>query len=433
MFVEFGIAGSITYFAHKYRTRDIESIKNKWYRIMEGANLYSKNNETYKIEKVDKYNFGYRLKIRLNDGLTFKKLEGIQDTLMDNYGCIVEIKKLKNTNLASVDIVTNPLNNLDFAPIKTKPYEVFLGYDFKGYPVLLNLTRFPHLLIAGVTGSGKSRVVFSVLTNLIHNFDERAINIYLAQVKKADLRHFKHCEQVKMYARTLEDTLLMFSKINTIIDRRIKLLEEADVENIGDYNRKSKNKFMKYIYVSADEFSYYMPDSSDAEDIKTVKEKALKELKDIILAGRSVGVFVICSLQRTTVDNMPSTIKSQMTRLSFRQISSLNSNNILESDAAVGLDIQEAVLLTNEYIFLRTATIDDNIMRKYLPQLAVKEVKVEPKQNLWSQQIVNVDHVITGEKKEDKIIPINPNMNKQFIKKKKRSRGVIVADGVRNA
>jgi len=433
MIVEFGIAGVLTYCVHKYRTRDIESMKNKWYRIMEGANLYSKNNTTYQIEKVDKYDFGYRLKVKLNDGLTFKKLEGIQDTLTDNYGCVVDVKKLKNTNLASVDIVTNPLNNLEFVPIKTKPYEIFLGYDFKGYPVLLNLARFPHLVIAGVTGSGKSRVVFSILTNLIHNFDERTINIYLTQVKKNDLRHFKHCEQVKMYARTLEETLLMFSKINNIIDKRIATLEKADVENIGDYNKKFKNKAMKYIYVSADEFSFYMPDSSDTQEVKEVKEKALKELKDIILTGRSVGVFVICSLQRTTVDNMPSTIKSQMTRLSFRQISSINSTNVLENDMAMGLDIQEAVLLTNEYTKLRTATIDDDIMRKYLPKPIIKEDKTPPKRNLWSEQVVNVDHVITGEKKEDKIIPINPSINKQFIRKKKRSRGVIAVDGVKNA
>lgn len=432
MFIEFGIAGAITYVAHKYRTRDIESIKNRWYRIMEGANLYSKNNTTYKIEKVDKYDFGYRLKVKISDGLTFKKLEEIQDTLMDNYGCVVEVKKIKNTNMANVDIITNALNNLEFIPVKTKPYEVFLGYDFRGYPVILNLARFPHLVIAGVVGSGKSRVVFSILTNLIYNFTERDINIYMTQVKKADLRHFKDCEQVKMFARTLEDTKLMFTKINSIIDKRVKLLEEANVENIGDYNRKYNNKKLKYIYVFADEFSFYMPDSSDSEDVKEVKEKALKELKDIILVGRSVGAFVATSLQRTTVDNIPSTIKSQMTRLSFRQISSINSTNVLENDMAMGLDIQEAVLLTNEYTKLRTATIDDEIMRKYLPKPVIKEDKTPPKRNLWSEQVVNVDHVITGEKKEDKIIPIKPN-NKQFIKKRKRSRGVISVDGVKNA
>lgn len=433
MIVEFGIAGVLTYCVHKYRTRDIESIKNRWYRIMEGANLYSKNDTTYKIEKIDKHDFGYRLKVKISDGLTFKKLEGIQDTLMDNYGCVVEVKKLKNTNLASVDIVTTPLNNVEFVPVKTEPYEVFLGYDFKGYPVLLNLARFPHLLIAGVTGSGKSRVVFSLLTNLVHNFDEKTINIYLAQVKKADLRHFKHCEQVKMYARTLEETLMMFSRINTMIDKRIKILEDADVENIGDYNKKFKNKKMKYIYVSADEFSFYMPDASDSEDVKKIKEKALKELKDIILTGRSVGAFAVTSLQRTTVDNIPSTIKSQMTRLSFRQISSINSTNVLENDMALGLDIQEAILLTNEYTFLRTATIDDKIMRKYLPKPNIKEEKIQPKRNLWSEQVINVNHVITGEKKEEKIIPINLPTNKQFIKKRKRSRGVIAAEGVKNA
>lgn len=427
MIVEFGIAGAITYVAHKYRTRDIEAIRRKWYSVMAGADMYSKTGRTYEIQRIDKHDFGYRLKVKLNDGLPFKKLEGLQDTLIDNFGYRVEVENMENTNKANVDIITKSLNNLEFRPVKTNANEIFLGYDYKGEPVVLNLARFPHLIIAGVVGSGKSRILFSILTNLIYNFSEREINIYMTQVKKADLRHFKDCDQVKMFARTLEDTELMFTKINSIIDKRVDMLEKADVENIEDYNRKYKNKKMKYIYLFADEFSFYMPDASDAEDIKEIKEKALKELKDIILVGRSVGAFVVTSLQRTTVDNMPSTIKSQMTRLSLRQTSSINSTNILENDSAVGLNIQEAVLLTNEYVKLRTANINENIMRLYLPNPAPKGEEAVTKTNLWSH-IVNVDTVITGEKKEDYVAPIKPPTNNS-IKKNKRRRGVIEANG----
>lgn len=226
-----------------------------------------------------------------------------------------------------------------------------------GKPVILNQNKFPHLLIAGATGTGKSRLVFIIISNLIHNHSEREIGLYLTQVRKRDLKHFKRCKQTKFYATTMKETEVMFQRLCKLIERREDTIEKAGCENIEEYNKITKQK-MKYIYIFAEEFSFYMPDSADTAEEKELKEKVLSYLKDIILTGRAVGCFTTTSVQRTTVDNIPGTLKSQMSRVTFRQMSDINSINAIETTDAVGLENQEAILFTNEYTKFKTAMID---------------------------------------------------------------------------
>lgn len=434
MFVELALAGVVAYGVNKYQTRNISEVKRHWYKIMNSTNSYA-NDRTYEIQYINEKSFGYSLVVKINDGLSYEKLERLRETIQDNFGSLVIISRKKISNYATVEIITNPKNDLTFKPVLTDPYELFLGYDFKGQPIILNQANFPHLLIAGVTGTGKSRIVSAIVTNLLYNHDENEINLYMTQIKKADLRHFANCPQTKMFARTLEETAMMFEKINKLIDYRTNKLEESDVENIGEYNQLSNKKYMKYmkyIYLLADEFSFYMPDASDEEEVKELKEKSLKHLKDIILTGRSVGVFVICSLQRTTVDNIPSTIKSQMTRLTFRQISKINSNNVIENDGAVDLDIQEAILLTNEYIYLKTSFITKEIIRSYIPVKSMEPL--EDKNKDAKMTVIYSDRVIVTEPyipEKVNVIPINRQRKEEIenntLSKRKRTRGVINA------
>lgn len=175
----------------------------------------------------------------------------------------------------------------------------------------------------------------------------------------------------------------MFKYVDKFIQRREDIIDKARAENIEEYNITAKVK-MKYAYIFAEEFSFYMSDSSDDEFTANNKAESLSYLKNIILSGRGVGVFVITSVQRTTVDNIPSTIKSQMSRITFRQMSELNSVNIIECGDAVGLENQEAILFTNEYKRIKTPFIDKNLIQEYIKySLSCAEpVKVEEKRQL---------------------------------------------------
>lgn len=418
MYTEIALWTLGCYGYYKYKTRQEREIIKKWNKLMVGANI--KNNEdekrTYKIKKIQKENYGYYCLVSIPSGLSFKKLYDLKEVIDDNLKCICELSKDKFNNHIHMKLIINPLNNLKFTPFKTNPYELFLGYNFIGEPVLLNQNKFPHLLIAGTTGTGKSRLVFIILTNLIHNHSNKEIEIYLTQVRKRDLKHFIHCKQVKFYASTMEQTRIMFNRLCTLISRREETIYKSHCDNIEEYNKISRQK-MKYIYICVEEFSFYMPDSSDNKEEKKIKEKCLSFLKNIILTGRAVGVFVIAAVQKTTVDNIPSTIKSQMTRVSFRQMSDVNSINAIETTDAVGLENQEAILFTDKHIKFKTVNIDKNIIKNNIKDSiehsSVNKIPIEKNENIKINK------------------PMQINVPQKTIAKNKR--GIISLEDVKNA
>ena len=419
------VAGTMLYFGYKEHKK--HDIKRKFNLCMSGLGIKNKDEFTYEIMKMNKEKYGYNCLVSIPYGLNFLKFEDIKDTIEDNLGCMCEINKDKISNYIKMKIINNPQNDTQYIPVKTKAYELMLGLDVDGKPILLNVNKFAHLLIAGVTGSGKSREVFVILTNLLYNHSKEEIELYLTQVRKRDLKIFKQCVQVKWYAERLDETKEMFDRIDKIIERRVDILDKAAIENIEEYNKVTKKK-MKYIYLFAEEFSFYMPDTSDDDETKALKAAALKGLKNIILSGRAVGVTVVCSLQRSTVDNIPSTIKSQMTRLTFRQISKINSDNIIETTEAIKLEEKEAILFSNKYTYLKVPYINRSIIQECIGKKEIP-IKVEKEKVSYSwksatNEDLNKLEDITIQIKEEAVIPIG-KINNNSAKGKKRRSGVI--------
>jgi S-DNA-T family DNA segregation ATPase FtsK/SpoIIIE len=443
MITELALFGLVGYGYYRNNHKDELQIKDKWDKIMVGAGIKNKqeDNKTYLITKISRTAYGFNCRVNIPDGLSFERLESMRKTIEDNMKCLCEFTKDNFSNYAYMKIITNPQNNLTFKPVKSKPFELLIGYDYSGKAIFINMNKFPHLLIGGVTGTGKSRLNFIILTNLIHNHNEKEIELYLTQVRKKDLKHFKNCNQVKWYAEDLQDTKLMFQHVDRLIQRREDIIEKAGAENIDEFNKISKIK-MKYDYVFAEEFSFYMPDASDNEDTAKLKAETLGYLKNIILSGRGVGVFVITSVQRTTIDNIPSTIKSQMSRITFRQMSDLNSINIIECGDAVGLQNQEAILFTNEYKKIKTPFIDKNIIHENIKYSLPDNQQVKVQEKVQDNVVRSFKwHIPTKEEwKEikDSIPLINaPELMKPIGQlpraKKNKKNGVISLSEVKNS
>lgn len=142
--------------------------------------------------------------------------------------------------------------------------------------------------------------------------------------------------------------------------------------NIETYNKKMPDK-MKYIYVVSDEFSLYMPDNTDSKDEKQMKEQCLDILKKLIKLGRAYGIFVIICLQKTTNDQMPQLIKSQVNcKMTFKQTDVYSSRNVIDNDDALELQNREAILIADERYHIKTPFIDDLIIKKYIKNMQSK-------------------------------------------------------------
>ena len=247
-----------------------------------------------------------------------------------------------------IELKNKPKKLLNFTIAPTKEYELLCGYNEEGSPIIANMNKFPHILIGGDTGTGKSIFLMLTLANLINQYDN--IELYMLQIRKSDLVVFSKCKQVKYMARNLEEAHAVIKHLNNICVEREKEIEkylDKDILNIVDYNRYFKNKPMKYIYLVLDEFSFFVPNNADTTRDKRLKKEILSYIKNLVVSSRSSGIFIITSLQKPTSTSIPVDIKSQLTtRVCFRIGDSATSTVVLNNNNATTLRDRMAIIKT---------------------------------------------------------------------------------------
>jgi len=355
MIVELLISGASYYLLDLYQKKDFNSYKKEFDSTIERLPALKNNkNETLQLISYDPEEYGYKIKFFLPVGIT-------TNILQNNYLAIKQAFKLNSMHFTEDNrLITlhaiNEYNFKPFKPLRLKPNEILIG-EFIGKYIVVDMNKYPHCLIGGDSGCGKSRLLFTILTNLINNSNK--INLYLLQVRKNDLVLFKNCKQVKACSQTLEQVLESLQVLDLELQRRDTLLDiEKGYLNITEYNKLS-GKVLKYIYVVIEEFSFLNISRADSKDEKIFKSECLKHIKTIVNVGRSSGVFMITSLQKPTNDSIPSDIKAQLTtRISMMIKDGPTSRVVLGDEAATTLGERELICRTKETLKGYSLTID---------------------------------------------------------------------------
>lgn len=376
MFVEAGIIGGIGYIAYRLYNKDFLKYKKEFDEIIERVPDL-KNNKSEKIQLLNYKNedYGYTIKFMLPVGINSDKL---QENLLD----IKQALKLSSTHL-KIDnrlITLHAIKQYDFKPfmpLKLPPNKIIIA-EFMGEHIIVDMNKFPHALICGDTGTGKSRILFVLLTNLIYSTNR--ISIYLLQVRKNDLVIFKNCKQVKACSRTLEDVLQSLQEIDDECQRREQLLDiEKGYLNIEDYNKKS-GKTLKYIYVVVEEFSFLNVSKGDSSEEKRIKYECMQYLKNIVNAGRSSGVFLITSLQKPTSDSIPTDVKAMLTtRIALNIKDASTCRVVMNNDSAVDLGERELVCRTKDTVKGYSLTIDFPDIQEHTAKWKIERKTEQPK------------------------------------------------------
>lgn len=273
-----------------------------------------------------------------------------QKDFLKSYFRVKDIEFTDNLNgKIDLKLIDNSKFEKNFEVIPQKEYEVLVGYkDYK--PIFINMNSFPHLLIGGNTGTGKSRFLMMLLSNLIANCPD--VDLYLMQIRKSDLILFKDCKQCKYIARDLTKARNLLKHINDLCIERDAIIEQYTVSdgiyNIEDYNKHFKNNKMNYAYLVLEEFSFFTVNGADSKQEKKLKQEILGYIKQIVNSSRSTGVFIITSLQKPTNSSIPTDIKDQLcTRVAFKILDKEPSMVILGNATATKLKPLEAIIRTN--------------------------------------------------------------------------------------
>lgn len=369
MIVELSLLIGGNYLTYKYLNRQYEKFKKNFDDlILRIPSLRNNQDETVRLLNYCNTDYGFELKILLPVGISSEQFEKQLLPIKQGLG-FPTINLICSNRLITLQGIKN-YKYREYEPLNLKPNEILVG-EFMGESIIVDMNSYPHALICGDTGTGKSFLLFTILTNLVQSYK---VNIYLLQVRKNDLVVFRNCKQVKSCSKTLEEVLVALQDVDKELQRREQLLDvERGFLNIETYNKTSGNT-LRYIYVCIEEFSFLNISRVDSKDEKRIKYECMKHIKSIVNAGRSSGVFLLTSLQKPTNDSIPTDIKAQLTtRIALNIKDASTCRVVMDNDSAVDLEERQLICRTKGTELGYSLTIDFHKIKKYTKDSIIKK------------------------------------------------------------
>lgn len=204
---------------------------------------------------------------------------------------------------------------------------VSLGLDVSGKPVVADIARMPHVLIAGQTGSGKSVCINAFLASLLFRAAPSEVKLILVDPKRVELTHYEGIPHLLSPVIVEPDKVISALRwLMGEMDRRYKLFAQAGARNIDSYNEMSGFQALPYIVLFIDELADIMLFSPvEVED----------SITRIAQMSRATGIHMVLATQRPSVDVITGLIKANVpSRIAFAVASLVDSRVILDTQGA---------------------------------------------------------------------------------------------------
>ena len=245
-----------------------------------------------------------------------------------------------------------------------------MGKTISNESFIADLTKMPHLLMAGATGQGKSVGLNAIISSLLYKKHPAELKFVMVDPKKVELTLYSKIERHFLAKlpdseeAIITDTRKVVRTLNSLgieMDNRYELLKDAQVRNIKEYNVKFKqrklnplhgHRFLPYIVLVIDEF---------ADLIMTAGKEIEVPITRLAQLARAVGIHLIIATQRPSVNIITGSIKANFpARVAFRVISKIDSRTILDTSGADQLIGRGDMLLStgNDLLRLQCAFID---------------------------------------------------------------------------
>ncbi|MDU4217088.1 MAG: hypothetical protein E7I15_02930 [Clostridium perfringens] len=318
---------------------------NTWKKCLELADtkgIKNKVGDTFLLEGYKKTDYGFTAITKAPLGCDWMALKSVESVLETSFKGTVEITKNKYTDEIKIEVITRK-PEFEFKPVELSCNEWLGGFKANGTPYSVSLNENPHICYSGKTGSGKTFAEFISFTNLLYNY-KNDFDVYITQLVNGETKIFSKCKPCKITASTLEEALVILEKINEIADKREKELSKYGYISVKHWNDDNPNRKYKRVFLLMDEFSFFRIEDGDEDEEKKLKNKCESYLKRIAKAGRAMGISIIAVLQKATVENINSSIRSQMCIISLRQFSSQDSKVAIGTSEGVKLDDFEAII-----------------------------------------------------------------------------------------
>ena len=203
---------------------------------------------------------------------------------------------------------------------------VGLGKEISGKPLIADLAKMPHLLIAGATGSGKSVCVNTIITSLLYKSSPEEVKLLLIDPKVVELAHYNGIPH--LLSPVVTDPKKASNAFNWAVNemnKRYQLFAENGVKDIAGYNRKCENKMHKIVIIIDELADLMMACGNEVEDY----------ICRLAQMARAAGMHLIIATQRPSVDVITGIIKANIpSRIAFAVSSQTDSRTILDMGGA---------------------------------------------------------------------------------------------------
>ncbi len=265
---------------------------------------------------------------------------------------------------------------------------VSLGIDVSGKPIIADISKMPHVLIAGATGSGKSVAVNTFLCSILFRASPSEVKFILVDPKRVELTGYNNIPHLLTPVIVEPSKVVSALKWATVeMDKRYKQLAEVGVKNIEGYNELAGFVAMPHIVIVIDELA----------DIMLFAPAEVEEsITRIAQMARAVGIHLVLATQRPSVDVITGLIKANVpTRIAFNVSSMMDSRVILDSPGA------EKLLGKGDMLFVPPDQAKPSrIQGTYVSDIEIKSliefIKAQGLQPQYEEEITN-KYKVTGQ------------------------------------
>ncbi len=273
---------------------------------------------------------------------------------------------------------------------KTKGLSIALGKDLTGRPVMSDLSKMPHMLVAGTTGSGKSVCVNGMIVSLLYRFAPSELQIVMIDPKQVEMAVYEGIPHLIGFDETARGEIIVEPKkaavaLNQLVDimeSRYKEFRGQKVRNIEEFNASAEEP-MPWIVVIIDELADLMMVAS-----KTVETSICR----LAQKARAAGIHMVVATQRPSADVVTGLIKVNIpSRAAFAVSSQVDSRVILDTSGA------EHLLGKGDMLFLPV----DKSSPMRLQGSFVSNEEIQRVVEFWQNQEMPPNRIVLSEASED--------------------------------
>lgn len=260
-------------------------------------------------------------------GTKLKNIAAAADDIAREMGVSsLRVEVIENTDLIGFEIPSSAPKTVDFeavlahSPSPQGKLPICLGVDVVGAPVWTDLSKLPHLLVAGTTGSGKSVGLNTFILSLIKYKKSSEVKFILIDPKRIEFSVYNN--QKYMFCPVVTDNTQATATLEYLVkemERRYSLFEQTMSKNIEAYN--NDNSPLAYLVCVIDEFA----------DLMAADKKVEKAVQMLAQKARACGIHLILATQRPSVDVVTGVLKANFpARLAYKTASATDSRTILD-------------------------------------------------------------------------------------------------------